>query len=194
VLTPHPSAEVDNRTLRQINQDRRIEQTARIINDAETRNEPLGSHLLLERPEHIAVAYLIAAGRTREETSQVTGISLQTINNIARQPWFRDRLKQITESAGTDMVKAFLQGEVLPSLEVLRAVRDNPDERGATRVSAANSILDRFMGKPTVHVESKTNLNIHSAADAKDQVQSELEKVDAELRRLGVSSSNPRAN
>lgn len=147
-----------------------------------------------EKPEHLTIAYLLAAGRTRSEISQITGLNLPTLSQLTRQPFFKARLKEITENAGKDMVKAFLEGEVLPSLEVLRTVRDNPDERGATRVAAANSILDRFMGKPTVHLESKTNLNIHSAADAKDQVQSELEKVDAELRRMGVAVSHPRVN
>ena len=79
------------------------------------------------------------------------------------------------------------------SLEVLRDLRDDLDQKGPTRLSAANSLLDRFLGKPTVHVESVTALNIHSAADAKDQVQSELEKVEAELARLGVTSANARS-
>lgn len=150
--------------------------------------------IIEEKPIHLTIAYLLAAGRTRTEIAQVTGMSNVAVTTITQQPWFRTRLKEITESSGKDMVKSFLEGEVLPSLEVLRTIRDNVDERGATRVTAANSILDRFMGKPTVHVESKTNLNIHSAADAKDQVQSELEKVDAELRRLGVNSANARSN
>jgi len=147
-----------------------------------------------EKPEHLTLVYLLAAGRTRTEIAKITGMAVATVNDLAKQPWFRQRLKEVTEANGIDMVKAYLHGEVLPSLEILREVRDNPDERGATRIAAANSILDRFMGKPTVHVESQTNLNIHSAADAKDQVQSELEKVDAELRRLGVAASQPRAN
>ena len=74
----------------------------------------------------------------------------------------------------------------MPSLEVLRSIRDNPNEKGATRVSAVNSILDRGLGKPVAYVESKTTLNIHTAADAADQVQSELEKIDRELQDRGV--------
>jgi len=190
-MIPHPSQDTvphHNRSVR----DAEIRQHLATMSPSD---EAVSHHSILqERPEHITIAYLMAAGRTRSEISKITGYAVATLSQLVRQPWFKTRLKEITESVGTDMVKAFLQGEVLPSLEVLRNVRDNPDERGATRVAAANSILDRFMGKPTVHVESQTNLNIHSAADAKDQVQSELEKVDAELRWLGVSSSNPRAN
>lgn len=186
---PHPSADLP--TIR----DQITERKQAAVQAMAASTEALPQMTLVEeKPIHMTIAYLVAAGRTRSEIAQATRISIGMLANIAKQPWFKARLKEITDNAGKDMVKAFLEGEVLPSLEVLRSVRDNPDERGATRVAAANSILDRFMGKPTVHVEAKTNLNIHSAADAKDQVQSELEKVDAELRRLGVSTSTPRAN
>ena len=145
--------------------------------------------ILEEKPVHLTVAYLLAAGRTRKEISATTGIGLATISSLTRQPWFVKRLKEITEASGKDMVRAFLEGEVVTSLEVLRDIRDDESQKGPTRVAAANSLLDRFLGKPTVHVESATTLNIHSAADAKDQVQSELEKVEAELARLGVNTS-----
>ena len=190
-MIPHPSQD----TVPRHNQAVRDAGIREHLEKLSPADETIAHHSILqERPEHITIAYLMAAGRTRTEISKITGYSLVSLSQLVRQHWFKTRLKEITESVGTDMVKAFLQGEVLPSLEVLRTVRDNPDERGATRVAAANSILDRFMGKPTVHVESQTNLNIHSAADAKDQVQSELEKVDAELRRLGVNTLSARAN
>lgn len=191
-LVPHPS---QDKIVRQDIGNMGVEARTEFIRAAINSGEKLPAQLLTsDRPEHLTVAYLLAAGRTRDEISKATGLSKSHLSQLVQQPWFKARLREITEAAGTDMVKSFLNGEVLPSLEVLRTVRDNPDERGATRVAAANSILDRFMGKPTVHVESKTNLNIHSAADAKDQVQSELEKVDAELRRLGVNSTAARAN
>jgi len=186
---PHPSQDTSNRSMNEANK-------SRIVADlCSVQNERLPHHVILEeKPVHTTIAYLLASGRTRAEISTAVGMSTPVIGEVVKQPWFKKRLKEITEANGNDMVKAFLEGEVLPSLEVLRTIRDNDDEKGATRVVAANSILDRFMGKPVAHVESKTTLNIHSAADAKDQVQSELEKVDAELRRLGVQSATPRAN
>jgi hypothetical protein len=141
---------------------------------------------LTEKPVHTAVAYMLAAGRSRKETALASGLTETTITNLLGQPWFSKRLKEIADVAGKDMVKAFFEGEVMPSLAVLRSIRDDTSEKGATRVSAINSILDRGLGKPVAYVESKTTLNIHTAADAADQVQSELEKIDRELQDRGV--------
>lgn len=140
-----------------------------------------------EKPHHITLAYLLAAGRTRTECAQVLDMTLQTISTVFRQPFFQKRLKEITEASGKDMVKSFLENEVLPSLETLRSIRDDADQKGPTRVLASNSILDRFLGKPMVHVESKTNLNIHTAADTVEQVQRELSSINEELTARGVS-------
>ena len=142
-----------------------------------------------EKPVHITMAYMMAAGRTRKEVAEATGFTPAQVTMVSKQPFFKKRLKEITEAAGKDMVKQFLEGEVMPSLELLCEVRDNSEERGSTRVIAANSILDRFMGKPTIHVDSKTNLNIQTAATAKDQVQAELDRINLELRERGVAQS-----
>jgi hypothetical protein len=186
---PHPSQDAATRyDNREEKLDRRRAQVA-----AMTDCSPAQSTILDEKPVHLTVAYLLASGRTRKEISAVTGLTLTTLSSLTRQPWFVARLKEITEAAGKDMVRSFLEGEVVTSLEVLRDLRDDQEQKGPTRLAAANSLLDRFLGKPTVHVESTTALNIHSAADAKDQVQSELEKVEAELKRLGVTSANSRS-
>jgi hypothetical protein len=186
---PHPSQDAATRyDNREEKLDRRRAQVA-----AMTDCSPAQSTIMDEKPVHLTVAYLLASGRTRKEISAVTGLTLTTLSSLTRQPWFVARLKEITEAAGKDMVRSFLEGEVVTSLEVLRDLRDDQEQKGPTRLAAANSLLDRFLGKPTVHVESTTALNIHSAADAKDQVQSELEKVEAELKRLGVTSANSRS-
>jgi|GEM_PF-3699065 len=186
---PHPSQDAATRfDNREDKLDRRRAQVAAMGNTVTSQTT-----IMEEKPVHLTVAYLLASGRTRREISDVTGLSLPSISSLTRQPWFVSRLKEITEAAGKDMVRSFLEGEVVTSLEVLRDLRDDLDQKGPTRLSAANSLLDRFLGKPTVHVESVTALNIHSAADAKDQVQSELEKVEAELARLGVTSANARS-
>lgn len=139
-----------------------------------------------EKPIHLAIAYMMVAGRTRKEIGDSTGLGTNMLSNLSKQPWFKDRIKQIADANGKDMVKAFLEGQVLTSLETLSTIRDDPGEKGATRVSAANSILDRYLGKPTTHIEAKSTLNIHTAAEAANQVESELEKIDRELRDRGV--------
>lgn len=142
--------------------------------------------IMEEKPWHRTLMYLIAAGRTRNEIAASMSISTSSIAQVTRQPWFITALKEVTDAAGKDLVKAFVEGEVIPSLELLRTVRDNPDARDTNRISAANSILDRALGKPMVHVESKTNLNIHTAAESVDEVERELAKLNEELKARGV--------
>lgn len=183
MITPHPAMELS---------DLKMEQRRALVQeycgDAAPFNVP-SVIIMEEKPHHITMAYLLAAGRTRKEIAKVLGMPESGISQIVRQPWFQKRLKEITEAEGKDMVKQFLEGEVLPSLEVLRDIRDDDKQKGSTRIGAANSILDRFLGKPMVHVESKTNLNIHTAAESVEQVERELQSVNEELLTRGVKLS-----
>jgi hypothetical protein len=145
--------------------------------------------IMTEKPIHTAIAYMLAAGRTRKEVAAATGVSESGISDLLAQPWFCKRLKEIADAGGRDMVKSFFECEVIPSLEVLREIRDNPQAKDAARIAAVNSLLNRGLGLPVAYVESKTTLNIHTAAAAADQVQSELEKIDRELSDRGVKIS-----
>ena len=187
--TPHPLIDRgENLERRSVGDHRRKTLLDMYLSSDQTTTLPT-QVILEEKPHHITLAYLLAAGRTRAEIGEVLKMDPGTISQIIRQPFFQARLKRITEESGRDLVKAFLENEVLPSLEVLRSVRDNTQEKGTTRVLASNSILDRFLGKPMVHVESKTNLNIHTAAETVDQVQRELAGIDEQLLARGVNLS-----
>lgn len=191
-MVPNPSVEpvlCDRGELKQHLRMKQLEQYMAGLGQLGSAARVPASIQLEEKPIHTAVAYMMCAGATRKEIAERTGLSLANISQLAVQPWFKIRLREITDTAGKDLVKAFLEGEVLPSLEVLRTIRDDCAQRGATRITAANSILDRFLGKPITHVEAKTQLNIHTAADARDQVESELEKVRRELAERGVITS-----
>jgi len=181
--TPHPLLE-----RRDIGDERKKAMLDAYLDPANTSTVPTIT-ILEEKPQHITLAYLLAAGRTRMECADVLRISLVSISQIVRQPWFQKRLKEITEANGKDMVKQFLETEVLPSLEVLRTIRDDTSQKGPTRVLAADKILDRFLGKPVAHVESQTNLNIHTAAESVEQAQRELDRINKELTDRGVKLS-----
>ena len=185
--TPHPSQDLGD-TIRSIGDRNKKALLDQYLGSDFTGTAPTVT-ILEQKPVHTTMAYLLAAGRTRMEIAGVLNLSLASISQIVRQPWFQKQLKEITEANGKDMVKSFLEGEVLPSLEVLRTIRDDSSQKGPTRVMASNSILDRFLGKPMVHVESKTNLNIHTAAESVEQVERELRSVNEELLTRGVKLS-----
>lgn len=118
---------------------------------------PAGT-ILKERPIHRLWIYLHAAGASASDIAAQSGAGYKSsyISLVLRQTWARQRLVQILNETGRDRVKHFLTNEVAPSLEILREVRDDTAARKSERITAANSILDRALGKPTVHVESES--------------------------------------
>lgn len=140
-----------------------------------------------ESPIHIMMCYMVASGKSKQDIAKCTGYTPCQIGQIMRQPWFRQRFLEIAKEAGMDQVEAFVKGETLNSLETLVAIRDDVNKNGATRVSAANSILDRALGKPTVHVESETKLSVSDAASSKEDLDRQIAAIHAELQTRGQS-------
>jgi hypothetical protein len=148
--------------------------------------------LLEEKPIHRMMIYLHASGATIQDIATQCGYKPNVVGQILRQPWARARLVQILNENGRDHVKHFLTHEVSPSLEVLREIRDNPKTKDSSRIAAANSILDRALGKATVHVESKTTVaNVPAEAARLD---AEIASVRKQLASKGVTDGQPATN
>ena len=127
--------------------------------------------IMSEKPIHRMMIYLHARGASVADIANHTGYHKQTVSQILRQPWARQRLLQILNECGIDHVKHFLTHEVAPSLEVLREVRDTA-AKPSDRTAAANAILDRALGKPTVHIESDNTTR---------NVPADMQRIDAEI-------------
>lgn len=145
---------------------------------------------LTEKPIHRAWIYLHAQGATPREIADRTGYSYSAVASVLRQPWARQRLVQVLKETGQDQVKHFLKNEISPSLEVLREVRDNAKAKSSERISAANSILDRALGKPTVHIEAD-NTNRNVPADLQ-RLDAEIDSVKKLLNSRGVEDEPTR--
>jgi hypothetical protein len=142
-----------------------------------------------ERPEHRMLVYLKAQGLTNQECADRLDYSYNWVCQIVRQPWFRTKFIEETELAGRDAVDTFLKAEVMPSLETLVAIRDSEGAKAATRITAANSLLDRFLGKPTVRVETE------STAKGLDDARATCEDLERQVQALraqnGLAESSP---
>lgn len=136
-----------------------------------------------ERPIHRMMIYLHAMGASIRDIAKQTGYSYASVSQILRQPWARQRLIQILNECGRDQVKHFLSNEIAPSLEVLREVRDDVSTAPNVRVIAADKILDRALGKATVHVESNSTMLTGKIPD-------EVARIDADLRAVREQLSN----
>jgi len=136
--------------------------------------------IIHEKPEHRLIVYLKARGLSNKEVSEKTGYSPAWVSQICRQPWFRLRLVQELREAGLDRVAKLLESSALDSIFTILEIRDDPTAPKAVRRACADSLLDRFLGKPTVHVEHEASRMPSSPELA--AVDSELQQIDKQLK------------
>lgn len=105
--------------------------------------------ILDEKPEHRVIVYLKAQGFSNKEVAIKMGYTQAWISQITRQPWFRLRLVQELREAGVDQIQQVLKANALDSIFTLVDLRDDPQAPKAVRKSAADSLLDRYLGKAT---------------------------------------------
>lgn len=131
--------------------------------------------IINEKAEHRLIVYLKARGMSNREVAQRTGYSEPWVSQIVRQPWFRLRIVQELKEAGLDKVAQILEASAVDSIFTLLEIRDDEKAPRAVRRACADSLLDRWLGKPTVHVK-------HDG----DRVPStpEITAVDAELQQI----------
>lgn len=150
---------------------------------------PPNLHIAKEASQHRIIVYLKAQGHTNREVAKATGFSEAWVSQIVRQAWFRERLALELREAGLDPVKQFLKGEVMPSFQVIADVRDDKSAPPAARIAAADKILDRVFGKPTVTVHSEHTVNAGNAKQTADQLENEIRAIDEQLKARGQSIS-----
>lgn len=143
--------------------------------------------ILVEKPTHRLMIYLHAMGKTAADIAKQMDYEPTYVTQILRQPWAKLRLTQILKEAGIDEVKHFLTTEVSPSLQTLKVVRDTAP-KPSDRAAAANAILDRALGKPTVHVETD-NTNRTVPADLQ-RLEADIAATKQQLKSMGHESRN----
>lgn len=157
-----------------------------------------------EKTDHRFLQYLFAQGKGVKEVflqmggkwDDSTGKPLPTklhggkysyahLTQIRRQPWFQKAVLELMKSEGVDAVTASFQNEFQNSLETVIAVRDDVDEKGATRLAAANSLIDRFLGKPTQHIKKEvTSRSLAEIAGDKEALDADLLTIEAEIESM----------
>lgn len=157
-----------------------------------------------ESPEHRFLLYLFAQGNSATDVFIQLGgkldpatkaplpgtgkFSYHWLCQIRRQAWFREQLTQFLHETGKDLVQAKLQTEVIPSLDVVLSVRDDINAPANVRLTAANSLIDRFLGKPTQvvqQIESKSIAKFETDADLLDK---QIAQVEEEMRSLNAAT------
>lgn len=140
-----------------------------------------------EQPYHRVVAEMLAQGYTQKEIAIMVGRDPDTITRVARQPYVRERMINNIKSNAKQEIKAFLEKEVMPSLQMVVAVRNDPTAKTSDRLSAANTILDRFLGKAAQPIQ-------HEIKEPSTMTDEELRnQIELELTQTGTSGPQPRS-
>ena len=131
-----------------------------------------------EKPVHRLMAEMAAQGFTNAEIGLHTGYTPHHVANILRQPFARQHTIKTIEKTVQQEMKEFLEAEVLPNLRVLKQERDRIDNRSSDRQSAANALLDRFLGKPVQPIaEGAKNPAEMTDEELRSQIEREISQT-----------------
>ena len=147
--------------------------------------KPPNFAIIHEKPEHRLIVYLKSRGLSNREVSEKTGYSYSWVSQICRQPWFRLRLVTELREAGLNKVAKLLESSALDSVFTLLEIRDDEEAPRAVRRACADSLLDRWLGKATVHVTNDNNRTPSSP---------EIQQVDKELQEIEQKLKEQNAN
>ena len=119
--------------------------------------------------------YLAAEGNTSTEIAEKTGFTTVTVNNLLKQPWAAKRIAQILEESGRTKVELVLTGASLAAVKRLIHEMDSASGTAATRINAADKILDRCWGKPNQPITHKEGKSLDDMSDA--EIAAELHRI-----------------
>ena len=103
--------------------------------------------------------------------------SPNALDSVYRQKTFNDLVaKEIREDGN---VTSFLDGLVIDSLMTVVNIRDDQKNDSKTRLAAANSLIDRSLGRPAPNVKQINTKEDKSSADPVE----ELARLQQEIAR-----------
>lgn len=142
-----------------------------------------------EKPQHRMILWARLNGHNVKETAALVGYTPQTVSNVCGQPWFQEAFARLSTELGKDQFQTFLQGEVLPALQ-RTAELANSAESEAVRLAANKEILDRFMGKATVKVETKASGSLDVIVHDVAALEKENSDLQRQLAARGIGQHN----
>lgn len=119
-----------------------------------------------ETPIHRRMVDLHLQGFNITEIAKLLGHTNSTVSNTLRQPWARQYMINTSRQDVMGEVQKLLKDEVLPSLNVLIEIRDNDTLHPAVRAGAANSLIERLLGKAAQPIISTKTNDLDKLSDA----------------------------
>lgn len=134
------------------------------------------TELFDDNPDYTKFIMFKAEGRPPKLIAQMTGYSIDTVRTVLRQPWAKQKLRELISLSGGDTFMQAMVVECPDSLDTLIELRDN-SKSDAVRADCAKEIINRVYGKPVQMVNTKAEPHI----DVKG-TQEELEELDKEIQ------------
>lgn len=138
-------------------------------------------YIQTEKAWHRRAVDLSIQGFEIKEICNLLGYGRGQVETVLKQPWAQERIIEASKKSVADEMKAFLEAEVMPTLQFVKLVRDDPAAKYSDRLSAGEKLLERFLGKAvqpmtnvTKEVESMTNAEL--AAEAQTILERERNK------------------
>jgi hypothetical protein len=138
-----------------------------------------------ETPQHRMCIQYKAMGMSNNDIAREMGLSVSWVCQILNQPWAKARLVKMLTEAGKDPLKALIESAAIDSIHKMIELRDAKSTPPAVAGNMADKLLDRFLGKPTQHIESKTEVTNVPKEIA--EVEAELKRLELEEKRLGIN-------
>lgn len=158
------------------------------LNDLHGAKEPQ-FEVQSERAWHMLAIFLAAQGMAQNEIARRLNHDQGWVSQVLRQPWARERLVAEIRGAGKDEIATILRGAVTDSLLKLVELRDTAESE-QVQATCADKILDRFLGKPTQHVETKLQTSFD--ADSVEKLDAKITELENEEARLTGREAKPR--
>jgi len=121
--------------------------------------------ILQERPQHVQMATMAANGYTSGEIAKHLGYTSRQVGKVLSMDFAQERVIKIANENAREEIKKFLEKETMPSLQVIRDLRDNPQVAPAVRGSMANLLVERFLGKAVQPIDP----NAKPVSEMKDE-------------------------
>lgn len=129
-----------------------------------------------EQPWHRMAAFMLLAGRTNSEIGMAAGVTAQQVSFVRAQRWFQELMATLANVSG-DEILGLLKAEAAASLEKLVVLRDNAESE-RIQLSAAQTLLEHAVGKPTQKIVSHTSHSVHATPE------DEMRSIEEDLRVL----------
>lgn len=104
-------------------------------------------------PEYRVIAYLFAGGADPETISTMLKMEADVVRRVIELPRISAFVSELKKRAiGGDSLRS-IKSYLPDAVEVTRTIMMDTNQKGMTRLTAANTFLDRGMGKPTQTIE-----------------------------------------